>query len=112
MLRLRRIFFLAMLTFISLAFGCGKAYLMLACACITSWTFHHTGIISQTPMNFATPRKERIVRNHIGCAMLVWVRLKEVAFETQRTVYQVKHDLLSDYLRQQLKSPTVQMRLA
>jgi len=45
-------------------------------------------------------RKERIVRNHIGCAMLV--RLKEVAFETQRTVYQVKHDLLSDYLHQQL----------
>ncbi len=57
-------------------------------------------------------RKERIVRNHIGCAILVWVRLKEVAFETQRTVYQVKHDLLSDYLRQQLKSPTVQMRFA
>jgi len=24
----------------------------------------------------------------------------------------VKHDLLGDYLRQQLKSPTVQMRLA
>jgi len=57
-------------------------------------------------------RKERIVRNHIGCAILVWVRLKEVAFDTQRTVYQVKHDLLSDYLRQQLKSPTVQMKFA
>ncbi len=57
-------------------------------------------------------RKARIVRNHIGCAILVWVRLKQVAQETHRTIYQVKHDLLSDYLRQQLKSPTVKMILA
>ena len=57
-------------------------------------------------------RKARIVRNHIGCAILVWVRLKQVAVETNRTVYRVKHDLLDDYLRQQLKSPTVQMCLA
>jgi hypothetical protein len=57
-------------------------------------------------------RKSRTVRNHIGCAILVWVRLKQVAHKTQRTIYRVKHDLLDDYLRQQLKSPTVQMRLA
>ena len=57
-------------------------------------------------------RKARIVRNHIGCAILVWIRLKQVAVETQRTVYQVKHGLLRDYLRQQLKSPSVQMCLA
>jgi len=57
-------------------------------------------------------RKARIVRNHVGCAILVWVRLKQVAAETQRTIYQVKHDLLSDYLRQQLKTPTVKMLLA
>ena len=50
--------------------------------------------------------------NHIGCAILVWVRLKQVAVETQRTIYRVKYDLLDDYLRQQIKSPTVQMRLA
>jgi hypothetical protein len=57
-------------------------------------------------------RKARIVRNHIGCAILVWVRLKQVAIETQRTIYRVKHDLLDDYLTQQLKSPSVKMRLA
>jgi len=57
-------------------------------------------------------RKARIVRNHIGCAILVWVRLKQVAVDTHKTVYQVKHGLLSDYLRQQLKSPSVHMRLA
>jgi hypothetical protein len=54
----------------------------------------------------------RIVRNHIGCAILVWVRLKQVAVETQRTIYRVKHDRLDDYLRSQLKSPSVLMRLA
>ena len=57
-------------------------------------------------------RKARIVRNHIGCAILVWVRLKQVAYETQKTIYEVKHGLLDDYLRQQLKSPAIQMRLA
>lgn len=57
-------------------------------------------------------RKARMVRNHIGCSILVWVRLKQVAVETNRTLYRVKHDLLDDYLCQQLKSPTVQMCLA
>lgn len=65
-----------------------------------------------TGIEFCQCRKARIVRNHIGCAILVWVRLKQVAEETQRTIYRVKHDLLDDYLRQQLKSPTVAMRLA
>jgi hypothetical protein len=57
-------------------------------------------------------RRARIVRNHIGCAILVWVRLKQVAFETQCTIYRVKHDLLDEYLRQQIKLPNVQMHLA
>ena len=57
-------------------------------------------------------RKARIVRNHIVCAMLVWVRLKQVANETKQTVYRLKHSLLSDYLRQQLKSPAIHMAFA
>jgi len=43
---------------------------------------------------------------------LVWARLKRVAYETHRTIYQVKKELLSDYLCQQLKSPSIQMVLA
>jgi hypothetical protein len=35
-----------------------------------------------------------------------------VAIETHRTIYRVKHDLLDNYLRQQIKLPDVQMRLA
>lgn len=57
-------------------------------------------------------RQARIIRNHIGCAILVWIRLKQVAQETRQTIYQVKHGLLSDYLRQQLMSPAIRMSLA
>ncbi len=57
-------------------------------------------------------RKARIQRNHIGCAFLVWVRLKHLAAQTGRTVYRLKHSLLNDYLIQQLKNPSVKMVLA
>jgi hypothetical protein len=57
-------------------------------------------------------RKERIQRNHIGCAVLVWVRLKQLAYQTGQTLYQIKHNLLDEYMVQQLKNPTVQMVLA
>jgi hypothetical protein len=73
--------------------------------------FHREGK-QVTGMEGCQCRRARIVRNHIGCAMLVWVRLKQVAHETGQTIYQVKHGMLSDYLRQQLKSPVVRMTLA
>ena len=57
-------------------------------------------------------RKARIQRNHIGCALLVWVRLKDLATATGRTVYQLKHGLLDDYLTQQLRNPSLKMVLA
>jgi len=57
-------------------------------------------------------RVARIQRNHIACAMLVWCRFKELAYQTGRTVYQIKFGQLSDYLIEQLKSPSVKMALA
>ena len=57
-------------------------------------------------------RKARIQRNHIGSALLVWVRFKELAAHTGRTMYQLKHGLLDDYLIQQLKNPSLRMALA
>ena len=57
-------------------------------------------------------RLARIVRNHIGCAFLVWIRLAQVAQQTSQSIYQVKYGLLTQYLKQQLKNPTVQMKLA
>nr|WP_225895970.1 hypothetical protein [Dendronalium phyllosphericum] len=52
-------------------------------------------------------RKGRIQRNHIACAILVWLRLKEIAYKTGQTIYQIKHGLLSNYLVEQLKRPAI-----
>jgi tRNA-binding EMAP/Myf-like protein len=56
-------------------------------------------------------RKGRIQRNHIACAILVGLRLKELAYQTGQTIYQIKHGLLSNYLVQQLKRPNVPMSI-
>jgi hypothetical protein len=57
-------------------------------------------------------RLARIQRNHIACAILVWVRLKQLAQETTLTLYQLKQGLLDDYMRAQLRSPTITMQFA
>jgi hypothetical protein len=57
-------------------------------------------------------RKARTQRHHLGGAFLVWVRLKELATQTGRTIYQLQHGLLDDYLVQQLKKPSLKMALA
>lgn len=72
----------------------------------------HRKIKQLTGLEGCQCRKARIVRNHIACAILVWVRLKQVADATKQTVYRLKHGLLSDYLRQQLKSPAILMTFA
>lgn len=43
---------------------------------------------------------------------LVWIHLRQVALEAARTVYQVEHQLLNDYMREQLRSPSAKMLLA
>jgi hypothetical protein len=83
-------------------------------ACDWRWKieqFHREGK-QVTGLERCQCRLARIVRNHIGCAILVWIRLKQVAHQTAQTIYQVKHGLLSEYLRQQLKSPSIKMTLA
>jgi hypothetical protein len=57
-------------------------------------------------------RRARSQRNHIGCALLVWVRLQQVAEATRQTIYGVKHGQLRDYLRTQLRTPSVPMVFA
>jgi hypothetical protein len=57
-------------------------------------------------------RKARIQRNHIACSLLVWTRLKDLAYQTERTLYQLKNGLLHDYLVQQLQSPSIPMVFA
>lgn len=57
-------------------------------------------------------RKARIQRNHIACCFLVWYRLKELAYATGRTLYQIKYEQLDEYMKAQLRNPSVPMVLA
>ena len=57
-------------------------------------------------------RAGRIQRNHVACALLVWTRLKSLAYQSGRSIYRIKRGLLHDYLVQQLKNPSVEMVLA
>lgn len=77
--------------------------------CAVRWKIEqfHREAKQVTGIEHCQCRSGRIQRNHIGCAMLVWVRLKEIARQAKQTIYQVKSGQLSDYLIQQLKSPSV-----
>jgi hypothetical protein len=57
-------------------------------------------------------RKARLQRNHSGCAFFGWIRLKELAAKTGRTLYQLTHGLREAYLSQQRKNPSLKMILA
>lgn len=82
-------------------------------ACKIRWKIEqfHREIKQLTGIESCQCRKARLQRNHIACAMLVWLRLKNLAYLTCLTVYQIKHNLLSNYLIQQLKRPDVHMCL-
>ncbi|PLZ74532.1 transposase, partial [Fischerella thermalis] len=82
-------------------------------ACKIRWKIEefHREIKQLTGIESCQCRKARLQRNHIACAMLVWVRLKNLAYQTGNTIYQIKHNLLSNYLIQQLKRPSIPMCL-
>ena len=83
-------------------------------ACTWRWKIEqfHREAKQVTGLERGQCRRARIVRNHIGCALLVWVRLQHVAYQTKQTIYQVKHGWWAQYLQQQLKSPSIPMELA
>ena len=67
----------------------------------------HRELKQLTGLEACQCRKARIQRNHIACALLVGNRLKQLAYQSGQTVYQLKRGLLSQYLISQLKSPTI-----
>ena len=71
----------------------------------------HREIKQLTGIESSQCRKARLQINHIACAMLVWVRLKNLAYRTGQTIYEIKHNLLSNYLIEQLKRPSISMCL-
>ncbi len=83
-------------------------------ACAVRWKIeeYHRELKQLTGIESCQCRKARIQRNHIACALLVWLRLKDLAYHSGRTIYQIKRGLLHDYLVQQLKKPSIPMVLA
>lgn len=47
-------------------------------------------------------RKQRIQRNYIAYAILVWGKIKQIAYETSATWHELKHGLRYKYLAEEL----------
>jgi len=67
----------------------------------------HRGLKQLTGTEKCQCRKGRSQRNHIACCYHAWLSLKVKAKEFKKTLYQTKHDLLSDYLRTELAQPHI-----
>jgi hypothetical protein len=52
-------------------------------------------------------RHARSQRTHIACCYHAWLSLKVLAKRLGKTVYQVRADLFTDYLRAQLRNPII-----
>jgi len=52
-------------------------------------------------------RKSRSQRTHLACCYLAWLSLKVKAMQWGKTLYAAQHDLLSDYLRAELRNPRI-----
>ena len=52
-------------------------------------------------------RKARSQRNHLACCYHAWLSLKIHAKSLNKIIYRVHTDLFSDYLRNQLRNPTI-----
>jgi len=82
--------------------------------CAIRWKIEefHRDLKQLTGIEACQCRKARIQRNHIACAILVWTRLKDIAYFTGQTIYELKYGLLDNYLIEQLKRPAIAMVLA
>ncbi|TAD78055.1 MAG: hypothetical protein EA001_08535 [Oscillatoriales cyanobacterium] len=77
----------------------------------------HIGVVHRelkqlTGIESCQCRKGRIQRNHIHCALLVWDFLRRQPHERSVSLYQVAYQPLSDFLRQQLATPSLAFSLA
>jgi DDE superfamily endonuclease len=83
-------------------------------ACALRWKIEqfHRELKQLTGVEKCQCRKARMQRNHIACAILVWIRLKTAAKQAAVTMYQLKRGMLSKYLREELRSPAIRMVFA
>lgn len=82
------------------------------CKCSFRWKVEefHREIKQLTGIESCQCRQAIIQKNHLACALLVWTFLTKMAQTVSQTVYQLKANLLSDYLTQELKYPSLKLR--
>lgn len=82
--------------------------------CAVRWKIEqfHRELKQTTGIEQCQCRKRRSQRNHIACAILAWNRLKSIAHETSQTVYQLKQNMMDQYMIEQLRNPNILMKLA
>ena len=54
-------------------------------------------------------RSARAQKNHIGCVILAWHCMTKLARKLGTNIYAMKKQLLSDYMRKELKNPSIRM---
>ena len=67
----------------------------------------HRGLKQLTGSEKCQCRKARSQRNHLACCYHAWLSLTVKAKQLHKTLYQVKTDLLRDYLRAELRNPHI-----
>ena len=72
----------------------------------------HRELKQTTGIGKCQSRQHRVQRNHIACCFWVWVSLTRAARATGQTIYRLKESLFDDYIRQQLKKPSIVVNFA
>lgn len=67
----------------------------------------HRGLKQLTGTEQCQCRSARSQRTHLACCYQAWVSLKVQAKRLGKTLYQVRADLFRDYLRAQLRQPSI-----
>lgn len=82
--------------------------------CRVRWKIEqfHRELKQLTGVEACQCRKGRIQRNHIHCALQVWHFLQRQAAHNATTVYELARRPWSDFLRQQLRSPSLPFSFA
>jgi len=79
-------------------------------ACDNRWQVEdfHRSFKQLTGSEKCQCRKARSQRNHLGCCYQAWVALRVKAKQTRQTIYQLRKELFSDYLVNELANPRIQ----
>lgn len=78
-------------------------------ACKIRWKIEefHREVKQLTGIEACQCRKAKIQRNHIGCAMLVWAKLKNLAYQTGENVYELWKSQYDSFVTTLLAKPVI-----